>query len=228
MLQRTMACALTALLGLSLSARAQDEKPKAEPTVDRIEALNAASTLVHLGREKKAPEMLLAAARVIGLTDLNKVDTKDAKLESATSDSDALAEAKGLITEAEGLAQGKDKEAVKALGAMILDQISEVKRGALGGPRSITGRVDAKYDKTDTYFIDFKGKAVAAISVANLSNRGDIDLYVYSLDNKLIKRDFRKNASAYVSFLPASNTRVRVVVRAYAGATPLLYRLTTN
>lgn len=103
-----------------------------------------------------------------------------------------------------------------------------VNAGAIPSPRTITGYVDAGYDKTDSFFIDFKGGASARITVSNLSNKGDIDLLVYDLDNRLIASDRRTDDDAQVTFSPSRTTRCRVVVKAFAGNTPLRYRLTTN
>lgn len=72
------------------------------------------------------------------------------------------------------------------------------------------------------------GKKPAILNLANLRNRGDLDLFVYTMDNKLVARDKRTNAAAHVSFTPPATSRYRVVVKAYKGPTPISYRLTTN
>ena len=100
--------------------------------------------------------------------------------------------------------------------------------GAVPGPQTRNNYVSAKYDKTDTYFFVFKGGEPARIRVINQSNKGDINLYVYDLDGRLLVSDVRRDDDADVTFYPRNTDQFRVVVRAVAGNSPLKYQLRTN
>jgi hypothetical protein len=112
--------------------------------------------------------------------------------------------------------------------AMSLSLTGSVDGGAIPGPRTFNGYIDARYDKTDTYFIDFRGGQVASIRVNNMTNLGDIDLVVYDLDGRVVKSDRSRDDDAKVSFTPTRTSRFRVVVVGYAGERPLRYQLKTN
>lgn len=234
--------ALTAALAVGAghtgyNLRADDKKgdaktdaPRPQPTAESkaADALVAAYTMARLGKEAKSPEMLLAAARVIGTTDVKRVDMKDAKIQSAVSDVDPLAEATALIAEARKLG-GDNADAVTKLAAAVEKDIKEFKRGVIGGPRSWTGRVDAKYDKNDQVYLEYRGGQQGTVRVTNTTNAGDIDLFVYDLDNRLVASDRRTDDDAFVSFYVPKNSRYRIVIQAYAGPNkPLVYRVTTN
>ncbi|MCE9530502.1 MAG: hypothetical protein K8T89_05135 [Planctomycetes bacterium] len=87
------------------ATKAEDKKAEARevtkstPESKALLELSAAYTLAKLGREKKSPELLLAAARVIGTTNFSKMDTKGAEIgkNSKHEEVDLLKEAVDLI-----------------------------------------------------------------------------------------------------------------------------------
>lgn len=176
---------------------------------------------------KKSPLLLLAAAKVIGTTEFRELKPgKDDKITSTPVKVDPKEEAGALIEEA--LVLAKDDEAVKAMAAAVRKEIAGF-RGGINGPYSFNGRVDAKYDKSDDFYVELRGGQQTRMSVANLSNAGDIDLKVYDLDNRLVAQDTRAAGGAYVQFTPPKNNRYRVVIVLYAGPNkPLNYRFSHN
>ena len=140
-----VAAGLVTLLALSgLPAPAQDKSAKAAPAMDAKESpegeavknIALAYDLAALGRKSDSPEMLLAAAKVLGMYKSNPGKDKpkvSGGVDEPTEPLSLSEEAHKLLTEAKEKAKG-DK-AIIALADAIADGLS---RGSYGGPRSYT------------------------------------------------------------------------------------------
>jgi hypothetical protein len=237
----TLFLALALGLGLGtawLSSRAAEEKQDAKKDLETkapdtraqaAESLAAAYTMAKIGRETKSPEMLLAAAHVIGKANFSKLEfrAETSKVTSKTVEGDPLAEAVALIEEAVNFS-GDSSEAVKKLAVDIQNDIKERKRGAIPGPQERRGSVEARSDRFDTFEIQFRGREHARIWVHNRSGQGDIDLFVTDLDGRQIAHDSNSAASAHVTFVPHRDNWYRVRVKAYSDSRPIHYHLVTN
>lgn len=225
-----MCLAALALCVSSVGVRAADP-PAAEGEAARsptsLAAMNlaAARRLVHVGRETKAPEALLAAARIIGKSPSSKLGP-DEKAAEGSKPADLREEAGALLEEAIKLSGGD--ESVKKLAASIRNDIKEGSRGATGGPRVINGSVSGS-DRRDTHFIRFRGGEEAIVIVNNTSNRGDIDLAVVNDNGQVVARDRRADDDASVRFYVGRTQGYQVIIRKYGNRGGYLrYTLTTN
>lgn len=223
-------CLATVAMGMSAVAVRAEEAPKEEApqqSESTKTALNlaAAYRMAAFGREAKAPEALLAAARVIGKTSVSKLGAGEKAPEGATV-ADPLKEATELIDEAIKLSNGD--EAVKKLAKAVQDDIKEGKRGASRGPRVITGTLSGT-DRRDTYSISFRGGEEAVIIVNNRTNRGDIDLFVQDDNGRIVARDRRRDDDASVRFFVRRPQHYQVFLRNFnPSVRTLRYTLTTN
>lgn len=238
--QLKSALAVAALAaGLFVTAgRAEDKKPDDKKPDDKKELakvtaegkaaldLAAALRMADFGRENKAPEALLAAARVIGRTNAKALEAKGGK-KGEQEEFDPLKEANALI-EAAIEVSGKD-ESVKKLAAAVRDDVKEFKRGATGGPRAVSGFV-GRGDRRDEYTIRFRGGERAVVRVNNRSNRGDLDLTVIDEDGRVVAHDHHEDDDAFVSFFVRRTQSYTVIVHARCTGNdrPLRYTLTTN
>ena len=95
--------------------------------------LHAAYELAAHGREKKMPEVLIAAASVIGTTDMDKGEAKKAEVQKEAT-VDARQEAESLLQEAVKLAKDADNsDTIQKLAADVRKNIVELKRGPVDG-----------------------------------------------------------------------------------------------
>lgn len=106
------------------------ERPKFTEDADVLGQLKAAFDLVQYGRKHKAAEVLLAAARVIGTTDVTQGKLDKEKVQKPY---DAQQEADNLIDEA--LKLSKDP-AIKALAKSTRAIVAAKERGPLTGTRA--------------------------------------------------------------------------------------------
>lgn len=207
------------------AAPAEEAAAKESPTALAALRLAAARRLVHSGREMKAPEALLAAARIIGKSPSSKLSPEE-KAAEGSKPADLLEEANSLLEEAIKLSGGDDS--VKKLATTIRNDIKEGSRGATGGPRVINGSVSGS-DRQDTHFIRFRGGEEAIIICNNRSNRGDIDLAVVDDNGRVVARDGRGDDDASVRFFVRRTQGYQVIVRKFGRRGGFLqYTLTTN
>ncbi|MCE9530503.1 MAG: hypothetical protein K8T89_05140 [Planctomycetes bacterium] len=201
---------------------------KPDPSAKAAAELRAAYTMARLGRESKSPELLLAAARVIGTTNTMKLDVKEAKTNSKEQEDDVLAEVTGLIKEAKGLAG--DNAAVKTLADLIEKDVKEFKRGAEGGPKKHVGSYGQDcFGLNNDYYCVFNEKQLACIDVYNASGRGDLELYVYDPNGKLVAQDRRNDEDCSVAFHVDKRAKYRIVIKFFNGKRePTKLKLVTN
>lgn len=188
--------------------------------------VGAAFRMAQIGRETKAPEALIAAARVIGTTNFQKVDLKDVKAEKPEA-FDAAAQANALLEEAAKLA-GDRADAVKALIAAARKDIAERPRGAIPGPQTRRSTLSDR-DRIDTYPIRFRGGEEAIIIVNNTSNRGDIDLRVEDANGRYVDGSASDDDDASCSFYVPRTAIYYVKIKKYGSRGGVLsYVMTTN
>jgi hypothetical protein len=229
-----MAVALVAAVVLSIHTWADDKKP-AEPKATKLSEQTkemrlvcSAFAMAAEGRKTKSPEMLLAAARVIGKTDFSKLTEKELAESNNATPVEGKLEAAALIKEATDLG-GDNADAVKKMAAAVEADIKSGTRGAKGGPRAFNGKVNKDLHEGDTYLITFVGGDPAQITVNNTTNAGDIDLFVYDKAGKLVAFDRRTDDDCAAMFFPSTTQQYKVVVKCYrSGDRVLQYRLTTN
>ena len=200
--------------------------------------LSTANKLAQIGIESKSPEILLAAARIIGLADVRKVDSKDSKTEfqsKAGKDVSPEAEAKNLIEQAITFAKKtkqKDRvQAIMTLAEQLQKEMSEVDRGRVGGPRYYQERtLRSPCDKHDTFYVRYRGGEQGVFVVNNLSNHGDIDLYVYNQNGQRVYKDFRHDDDASASWYVPYTQTYTIRVHLYSGQSGrfIRYRAFTN
>jgi uncharacterized protein YcgI (DUF1989 family) len=92
---------------------------------------------------------------------------------------------------------------------LSLASLSPVSAGAIGGPKT-TGWQTVEAEGADTYHISFRGNALAIIRARG---QGDIDLYVYDSDGRLVARDAAYDSTPVCVFTPhySETYTVRVV-----------------
>ena len=165
-----VAAGLVTLLALSgLPAPAQDKSAKAAPAMEAKESpegeavknIALAYDLAALGRKSDSPEMLLAAAKILGMYKSNPGKDKpkvSGGVDEPTEPLSLSEEAQKLLTEAKEKAKG-DK-AIIALADAIADGLS---RGSYGGPRSYTHQ--PRSGATLTWNVNFIPGQMARVSV---------------------------------------------------------------
>lgn len=218
------------------SAEATKERPELSKeqaaAVQRVGALQAAYTLVDIGRREGDAQALLAAARIIGTTPVANLkfteDDKGNKNEVEEDPQEALKEeAKKLVAEAIELAQDLPKEANEAVGVIAkntLMNIDERSRGVEGNKsdqRFLNGNDGWTYwnvalNGTYTWMY------VNSYNGANMDIRvvGALTGTVYAEDNS-----WNPNASVQFSHLPVASVNVFIRNNSPFGGT---YRVTTN
>jgi len=176
---------------------APKEQRTVSPATKAVKRLQAAFEMAAYGREHKAPEALIAAARVIGTTATEKGESKEAKVAKAET-YNGQEEAEALLKEAEKLAG--DSEGVKSLIVEARKDIREGKRGpADGRPRTYSGVFYSPNNPYDTYQVFLRGGE--STSVTLLSHTGtDLDLEVRDRNGQVIARDNGTNPNAYATF----------------------------
>lgn len=227
MLLFVLSAGLVAGAGLRAPTAAQDKttnakvdvKDQAQPemTVEEkaVLAFDSAIQMARTGREMKSPVLLLAAAKVIGSTNVRKFDAKlNEKLPG--EDYDPIGEAGKLLDEAVALAP-KD-EVVKALAQQTKKEIAEVKRGQfVGGGKWRHGHFPPG-DHRDTFHIHYRSGEHARIFVNNRTNRGDLNLFVFDPHGRLVASDTRWDDDCRVWFPAAHHGVYRVVIQKHHGA----------
>ncbi len=167
-------------------------------------AISAARQMAEYGREHKSPEALIAAAKVLGTSEFaqGKVapESKVGKAEKVTG-TEGLDEANKLLDEATKLAK---TDHLKGVIAQVRDDLKEVKRGAIGGPRTFNGFfTGTPNDRMDTYYIRVYGGESTYVSVGgyNASQGGlDLDLSVVNSNGQVVASDSSVGPNGNVSF----------------------------
>lgn len=228
--------AAVAVAAVSTQVAAEDKKaepakgaiPVVSPEAKAVQELTAAYRLASYGREKKVPEALIVAARVIGTTPVQKLsaeELKEAKPAGTTEAADPLAEASALLEEAlkiEGISAS-----AKELAGETKKAIAEKPKGAIGGPRSWVGVVGGA-DRLDQQALRFKTGELAVVNVVNTSNKGDIDLFIEDDNGNVVAHDNRHDDDASVAWYPASTKPHFIKIRLHAGHGTFKYRVNTN
>lgn len=223
---RTLAAA--ALLALPFAALAGEsggapneattpgKAPEAGSSVDK---LKMGADLAQMGREKKSPEMLLAAAQILSEV---PSEAREAKKEEKKPEGDAKAGDKAdepaptldpakLQQEALTYAQqAGDKTLIKYVDAQIKKGFPAGTRGAVGGSKYTVAKVMGGY--TDIYYVEFRGGELAEIALAGDGDT-NLDIYVYDEYGNYIAADTGYTDTGYVSWYPRWTGSFRVEVR---------------
>ncbi|MCE9530504.1 MAG: hypothetical protein K8T89_05145 [Planctomycetes bacterium] len=187
-------------------------------------ALSAAYTIAKLGREKKQPDLLLAAARVIGTTRVAKPEPNG---DQVGIEDELRADAMALVAEANAIG-GTSAEPIALLAAAVEKEIKEVKRGATDlGPRVYVGTFD-RAPETNQYVAALRGGNLATIALYKLGLKGDIELYVTDPDGKEIKDPrIRCEEDFFLTFTPPKTAKYKIAVKCWglSGEKSIRYRL---
>lgn len=227
-----VAACLFASQGHSADVKKADKPPEMKtPELSKkakaVAALSAAYTLARYARENKAPEVLLAAARVVGTTTTTPIDSKSVieagKVEKGTLQQEGLA----LVAEALKM-EGAGSDTIKALAKSVGRDISEFKRDREGGPYDSGVRTLTAAAFRGRYRLRFRGGATSIINVHNLSGRGDIELSVRDQSGRIIAHDRRAESGAFVRFVVPTTQPCTVLVVLASRSGTISYRLTTN
>jgi len=146
---------------VTAAEKSTDERSEKQVKEDgeKVKALGMAYELVDMGREKKSPEMLIAAARILRTTRTTpgkeKTEIKEGKDEKSDKDEvDLKEESDKLLKEAVALDKGAKP---------LADGVAKLGRGSLGGPRSYFHRPGA--GTVISLGVSFRGGQPANISV---------------------------------------------------------------
>jgi len=128
---------------------------KAMEAIKSINALAAAHRLADYGREQKAPELLLAAARVMATVPVQDLKGDEpAKAGAISMDESLRKDAEKLILEARDLAKDlpdQQRETIEALAKLTTTAASERKRMVVGGPRGKNVFIAANTSVSDIF-----------------------------------------------------------------------------
>jgi hypothetical protein len=132
--------------------------PEKQENIRTLQNLTAALQLAAYGRQEKAPEVLLAAAKVIGGISVQplKFESKESTKEPAKKDAEfsefsPQKEAEKLISEARELAKSlpqDQKDAIETLAKRVTSSLGEKKRNLQGGSQSISAFYPANTPRT--------------------------------------------------------------------------------
>jgi hypothetical protein len=186
---------------INISEEKGEDSPEAKNLVD----LNLAYNLAEYGREKKDPQMLISAAKIIMETpveslSLEKTTEEDPEAEAAKeetkTDEERDLSANALLTEARELAKG-DASMIATIDE--LEGSTTASRGKIGAPiRSVTS-VQAR--SIDSYTIPFEGGRIARI-VVDGDNDTDLDCYLYDEYGNAVVRDADYSDTCVLQWTP--------------------------
>lgn len=194
---------LICLVGMSMSAFAQEEKPEAsKPASPQMSALMTASSLAKYGYANSSPTALIEAARIFA-----SIQVQDSNVEKTSENKDAptVKETKVSFDPAKLLADareyaGKDKTILALVKSVESELLEGTSRGAVGGPCYTKDRVLAK-DYTD-YAVKFWANELAEVCLSGDGDT-DLDLYVYDSNGNLIGSDTDYTDDCVVRWVPA-------------------------
>jgi hypothetical protein len=188
------------------------EDRKAAPGAQAIMNIAAAYQMADYGRKNKAPEALLAAARVIGTTATAKGKANPKDKVNKELEVDDVKEAMAMIDEALKMSKSP---AIATLAKETRKLIQDDTRSPFGGTfsRSSFFRGDG-VDISDTYHVDLRGKEETCISVTAYGPPGlDVDVELIDDEtNQVVARDTSVGPNSFIRYyVPRSGTyRVRV------------------
>jgi hypothetical protein len=188
--------------------------------------VHAAYVMAELGRQQKAPELLIAAARVIGTTnsEMGKLPAKSKV--GKLLDSNEVDEALELVKEAERIAEEKKNTATIQPLAAACKKLISGDRGPINGPVVWSGyfRGDG-IDRLDTYYVTCYGGEWTCVNLYGYGPPGlDLDLYVFDNETgQQVAADASVGPNAYVQFFVPFAKTYRVEVRNFTANIPCKY-----
>lgn len=203
-----------------------DAKEKRQITDNARKVMNVAAAyqMAEIGRQQKAPELLIAAARVIGST--NSVAEKLSAKSQVTKqlEADEVKEAVDLIIEAEKMIDpaAKNAGALEAL-AKSTKQLVTGERGPVTGPRIFTGYFPGnESDWHDFINVRCRGGEQTYVSLAGYGRPGlDLDLFVVDEETgQQVASETSVGPNSSLSFYVPSNRDYRIEVRNHTRNTP--------
>jgi hypothetical protein len=232
------AAALIGLSGHGLVSGQDDKAKKAdakahdsEESENAFNTLRGAYTMAALGQKERKPELLLAAARIIG-TLPRPMEVAEGKLAKEPEDvPDHKKEALELLDKAKRM-RTPYQDAIEKVADSIREELTSKAggRGAFMGPQTRIGTLSGG-DRLDTFPIRFRSGEKAMILVANIRKIGDIDLVLADDNGRVLARDKRTARDAYVEYnVPRGpiNPILYIKVQLKAGTGRIDYRVTTN
>jgi len=197
------------------------EERKLNESAQAVADVAAAYQLAEFGRRNKAPELLIAAARVIGSTKFKDAPIGDKDKVSKPLKVDEVKEAEDLIAEA--LKMGKDSESIQALAKAAKAIIVEKGRSPWGGTRQWSGffRGDG-VDVRDRFHVDLRGGEDTCISLNGYGPRGlDLDLELYNASTgQLVASERSVGPNAFIRYYVPSSGTYRIEVINFTGRIP--------
>lgn len=244
-MSRTKLCrwlVVAALVGLSGHGLVRGKDDKAKGSDDKTHdssksesafaALKGAYAMAALGEEEKKPELLLAAARIIG-TISRPLEVAEGKLEKEPEDMlPPKKEALALLDKAVRM-RTPYQDAIEKVADSIRTELTskEPTRGAYLGPQVRNGTLHGPGDRLDTFPIRFRTGEKAMVLVANIRKIGDINLELRDDNGRLLAKDYRTARDAYVEYnVPRGphNPILYIKVKLKCGRGRIDYRLQTN
>lgn len=194
---KLLVAATALLLAGSASAQnaANDSSKIAIP--ENLELLQTANQLVRYGYQTGNPLPLIQAAELYTAANRSALDatktSEGAEVESSKTETISF-DIDKLLADAAALAEGNETY------LSLIDNIkNSATRGAYGGPKSTTERVNAH--STDTYRIRFRADEEAIVVVCGDGDT-DLDLYIYDENGNLIDSDTDYGDTCVCSFTP--------------------------
>lgn len=163
-----------------------------------FELLQTAHQLVEYGYETGTPLPLIQAASLYVAVNAQNLDaTKNAEGEGTETTKQEVVsyDVDQLLADAAALAEGDANYL-----ALIDGVKNSATRGAYGGPKSATERVNAH--STDVYRIQFRGNEEASVLVVGDGDT-DLDLYIYDENGNLIDQDLDYGDTCLCTWYPA-------------------------
>ena len=232
----TLALGSALLLAVAAPLTAQEKKgtnqappenaaqAKVSAEADSVQQIHLAHSLIEYGRNNKAPEALITAARILaanGTVALEQKPTHEAtpgapkgqKKDKPASDNSP----KALLDEAKELSSNNPA-------VVVLANTVELPRGAVPRAKQIVGVVEPL--DTDVYRITFRGGEVARVVV---SGDGDtrLDVYVYDEDDNPVASQVGPGDVCLASWVPKW-TGVFIIKVVNRGLQQNRYILVTN
>ena len=198
----------------------KNEPRKSDASAQAIMNVAAAYQMAEWGRQQKAPEALIAAARVIGTTKISAPKYSEKDQVSKKMDVDEVKEAKDLIKEA--LAMAGKSATIEALAKDATAAIEEKTRSPFGGARQWSSffRGDG-VDIRDRYYVDLRGGEYTWISLNGYGPPGlDLDLELYNQFGQLVASERSIGPNAFIQvFVPQPGTYCIHAIN-FSGYTP--------
>jgi len=184
--------------GKKVEEPAQKDNHQASGASKAVHQLHTAYEMVALGREKKMPELMVAGATVIGMTDVEEGKAGEkSKVEKAAT-FDPKKEADEILKEA--LKMPDDSGLMDKLVAKARREIAEGKRGPIEGrPRTYSGHFSNPANRSDDIGVNLRGGEWTDVALLSLTGT-DLDLEIYDPYGNIVTRQNSASPDEFYSW----------------------------